>query len=221
VSEASPAARRLTRPSWLDTRVALGLLLLMTAVVVGARVFAAADRYTTVYVARHALVPGEQLHQADVTVGRVRFDGESGQYVATGALPAGYLVTRYVAPGELLPRAALTGGAAVVVASRLVTVPVAAGHLPVDLGRGDEVDVYLTSKKVAGGTGAPSLVLPAAVVDTVDSGGGLSADETSSVVLVVPADRVAAVVRAVESGDLDLVRVPPALLARAQPLGAP
>jgi hypothetical protein len=221
VSEVSPAARRLTRPSWLDTRVVLGLLLVMTAVVVGARILAAADRYSTVYVARHALVPGEQLRAADVAVGRVRFDGEAGQYVAAGALPAGYLVTRYVAAGDLVPRAALTANAAAISASRLVTVPVASGHLPVDLGRGDEVDVYLTTKAAGGGTDAPSLVLPAAVVDSVEASGGLSADESSAVVLVVPAARVPAMVRAVEAGDLDLVRIPLELLARIRPVSSP
>lgn len=208
MSEVSPAARRLVGPSWLDTRVVLGLLLLMTAVVVGARVFASADRYSTVYVARHPLVPGEQLRASDVAVGRVRFAGEAGRYIGTGALPTGYLVTRFVAAGELVPRAALASGTNLLKSSRLVTVPVAVGHLPLDLARGDEVDVYLTTKASGGGANGPSLVLPAAVVDSLDGGSGLSADDSSSVVLVVPAARVAAVVHAVESGDLDLVRVP-------------
>jgi len=171
---ASPTAHRLTRPSWLDTRVVLGLLLLLTSVVAGARVFAAADRYSTVWVARHALVPGEQLRPGDLAIGRVHFDGESRAYVATGSLPAGYLVTRYVDAGELLPRAALTGNPTAVNASRLVTLPVASGHLPAALGRGDEVDVYLTTKTAAGGASPPSLVLPAAVVDSVETNGGLS-----------------------------------------------
>jgi hypothetical protein len=201
--------------------VVLGLLLLMSAVVVGARVFAAADRYSTVYLARHALVPGEQLRAGDVTVGRVRFDGQAGEYVRSGAVPTGYLVTRPIAAGELIPRSALSASAMAVALSRLVTVPVATGHLPVDLARGDEVDVYVTTKASAGGVNPPSLVLPAAVVDTVEAGGGLSADDASTVVLVVPIRRVAAVVNAVESGDLDLVRVPPPAVAGLQPTALP
>lgn len=208
---ASPRAGRLTAPSWLDARLVLGVLLVMVAVVVGARVFASADRFTEVYVASRPLVPGEHLRASDLSIGHVRFAGHAGSYVAAGRAPAGYVVTRYVAAGELLPLAAVAPSAGVAPGSRFVTVPVSAGHLPGDVNRGDLVDVYVTEKP--GGSSlvpTPIRVLSSVPVDSVDDGSGsLSGGTVISVVLAVPADQVSRAVHAVESGVIDLVRVPP------------
>jgi hypothetical protein len=211
VSDASPPASRLATPRWLDTRLVIGVVLVLLAVVVGARVFATADRYTRVYVASHPLAPGEHLVAGDLTVGQVRFHGQGDAYIAvTGAPPVGYLVTRYVGAHELVPLDALSASATAAAASRFVTVPVQPGHLPDDLGHGDLVDVYLTAKPAGGAAvPAPTLVLPAAAV--ADSSGGarsFSGTSTISVVLSVPTERVGQVVHAVESGTIDLVRVP-------------
>jgi hypothetical protein len=213
VSDGSPRAKRLATPRWLDTRLILGVVLVLVAVVAGARLFASAGHYTSVYVARHALVPGEHLDPGDLSVGQVRFSGEGGSYVAVGGrAPTGYLVTRYVAAGELVPMTALSAVASPASASRFVTVPVNPGHLPADLDHGDLVDVYVTPKVAAGDeVPPPTCVLSAVAVDSDDGGSqSLSAGSTVAVVLAVPAARVATMVHAVESGTIDLVRVPPA-----------
>jgi hypothetical protein len=213
VSDVSPRASRLATPRWLDTRLVLGVVLVLLAVVAGARVFAAAGRYTQVYVARHQLVPGEHLGVSDLGTGRVRFNGDGGAYISvTDAPPVGYLVTRYVGPGELVPLGALSASGATPAASRLVTVPVAPGHLPDDLGHGDLVDLYLTPKVAAGvKVPAPTQVLSAVAVDADDGGSAeLSGGSMVSVGLAVPLALVATVVHAVESGTLDVVRVPAA-----------
>jgi hypothetical protein len=219
-----PRAARLTTPRWRDGRLLLGVLLVLVAVVVGARVFASADRETAVYVASHPLVPGEHLAAGDVQVGHVRFNGEGGQYVgAAGSAPVGYVVTRYVGAHELLPVAALSAAAPVVVASRFVTVPVEPGHLPGDLGHGDLVDVYLTPKAAAGSdVPAPRLVAAGVPVDTADGGSrSFSGTATESVVLSVPNDAVRAIVHAVESGTIDLARVPVTPAGPAAPVASP
>jgi hypothetical protein len=100
-------------------------------------------------------------------------------------------------------------------------VPVTPGHLPDDLAHGDLVDVYLTPKV---GTEAkvprPVQVLASVAVDSYDDGSrSLAGGSTVSVVLAVPAGRVADVVHAVESGTIDLVRVP-AAAAGSAPLPA-
>jgi hypothetical protein len=208
---ASPAALRLGSRRWLDARAVLGIVLLLGSMVGGARLFAAASRETTVWAAAHDLAPGERVATGDLTPVRVRLNGAAAGYL-TGAAPAGYVVVRFVAARELLPAAALAASPRTD-SSRLVTVPVQAGHLQPDLAPGDRVDVYL-SPRSAGGSGAaanapPALVLAAAVVQARPSGGRtFGADAVLSVVLVVPADRVADVVRAAESGAVDLVAVP-------------
>jgi hypothetical protein len=221
-----PAARRSPRlpsPSWVDRRLLLGVLLVLVAVVAGSRLVSGADHSTEVYVAAHPLLPGERVAAGDLRVGRVHFEGQGGGYVAAGTTPpVGYVVTRYVGAGELVPRAALSGSAATTTDTRLVTVPVAPGHLPDGLTHGDLVDVYLTAKPSAGGTvGRPVRVLAAAPVDSAATGGSsFGGSDYRSVVLAVPQPQVADVVHAVESGTIDLVRVPPAVAATSTPAGA-
>jgi hypothetical protein len=191
--------------------------MVLFAVVAGARVFAAAGRYSGVYVARGALVPGEHLSAGDLGVVEVRFAGTAAAYVAAGQPPVGYVVTRYVAAGELLPVAAVSASAPAVSASRFVTVPVQAGHLPDDLAHGDLVDVYVTTKGTGGTAGTPSLVIGGVPVDSYDDGSGsLSGSTSAAVVLAVPTAKVDRMVAAVETGIIDLVRVPVATVEGSQ-----
>src|SRR5437763_11423488 len=215
---AAPRANRLATPRWLDTRLVLGVLLVLLAVVAGARVFAAADHYSRVYVARHELAPGERLTAADLAVGRVRLDGQGSLYIAAGSAPVGYVVTRYVGAHEFLPVGALAAASPRNADNRYVTVPVAAGHLPSDLSHGSLVDVYLTPKAAAGApVPAPTLVLANVAVQSREGGSrGFGGESTLAVVLAVPADRVADMVHAVESGTIDLVAVPAGAAAAVQ-----
>jgi hypothetical protein len=218
---ASPRATRIAVPRWLDARLALGILLVLLAVVAGARVFASADRYSRVYVAKHDLVPGERIAAADLAVGRVRLAGQGSLYLAAGSPPVGYVVTRYVGAREFLPVGALAAATPKDTDSRLVTVPVAPGHLPPGLTHGALVDVYLTPKAAAGAPApAPILVLSNVAVVSREGGSRAFGGETTlAVVLTVPAERVADMVHAVESGTLDLVAVP-ADAAAAERTGA-
>ena len=215
---ASVRATRLATPRWLDARLVLGILLVLSAVVAGARVFASADHYSRVYVARHALVPGERVTSSDLAVGRVRLDGQGSLYVAAGSAPVGYVVTRYVGAHEFLPVGALAAAPPRDADSRYVTVPVAAGHLPSGLSHGSLVDVYLTPKAAAGlPVPAPILVLADVAVQSREGGSRtFGGESTLAVVLAVPADRVADMVHAVESGTIDLVAVPADAAAAVQ-----
>ncbi|HWC34922.1 MAG TPA: hypothetical protein VG650_08845 [Mycobacteriales bacterium] len=213
-SESPPQARRLPSPRWFDIRFLAGVAIIVIPIVIGAHVLASADRYASVYVARRALVPGEHLVAADLVVGRVRFDGQAPRYVAAGRPPIGYVITRYVAAGELLPLGALTGTPTTVAAERLVTIPVASGHAPLGLSRGDVVDLYVTDKTPTVSKAArPRLVIGGVPVADASSSGALSSSATISVVIDVPAVSVGDVVRAIETGTLDLVRVPGADVA--------
>jgi hypothetical protein len=207
---ASPRAVRLATPRWLDARLAVGVLLVAVSVAAGARVFTAADNLTSVYVAAHDLVPGQHVTADDLAVGHVRLRTQAGLYVAAGSSPpVGYIVTRFVGAHELVPVAALAGGASVA-RTRFVTVPVQPGHLSDSLTRGDLVDVYLTGKSAAGEAAPdPTLVLAGAPVEARAGGTRtFSASSSYSVVLGVPIDKVVALVHAVESGTIDLVTVP-------------
>lgn len=202
---------RIAMPRWVDTRLLLGVLMVLLSVVVGAKVFAAAGSYTRVYVAKHALVPGEHLTSADVGVGRVRLDGQASIYIGVAAKPpVGYVVTRYVGANEFVPASALAATAPL--SGRYVTVPIQPGHLPPSLQHGDLVDVYVTPKEAPGtDVATPQLVLSSVAVQARDGGSrSFSGSSTLAVVLAVPADKVADLIHAVESGTIDLVGVPAA-----------
>jgi hypothetical protein len=205
----SPRAPRLRAPSWLDTRLVLGVLLVLTSVALGARTLAGADRADPVWAVRHAVAAGTPLAEEDLTVVRVRLFDAGPRYVrASGAKPVGYVLDRPLGAGELVPRAALaptTPGD-----TRFVTIPVAQHHFPRDLARGELVDVYVSRKTRGAGALEPaSLVLAAVPVVSVDAGGGrLGSTSEAGVVLSVPGDSVAKAVSAVQAGAIDIVRVP-------------
>lgn len=230
---ASPRASRLAAPGWLDGRLVLGVLLVLVSVVVGARVLSAADRSTLVYAVSRDLAAGSVLAAGDLTPVRVRLFENATQYVAVdGGTPTGYVVRRGVGAGELLPREALTAPSEEV-DWREVTVPVEAGHLPIELGREAQVDVWVTPEardepapaEPEPGDEEPAapppsagelqlsgaqLVLQGVTVLAVQSEDGSFSGSTSRpVVLRVRPTEVARLVSAMSLGRIDLVRVPP------------
>ena len=204
---ASPRAARLSAPTWLDGRLLLGVLLVLTSVVVGSRVLAAADRSTGVWVTTRDLAAGSQLGEDDLAPARVRLMGTAGRYLS-GEKPVGYVLRRSLGEGELLPGAAL-GRPGEELDYRAVTVPVPAGHLGPDLTAGQQVDVYVTpgrGERADGGEGPPRLVLRAVPVLHRTEEGAVDGDE-AVVLQVRPAD-VLPLLAAVDLGRIDLVRVP-------------
>ena len=234
----SPRAARLQLPGWLDARLVLGVLLVLVSVVAGAGLLSSADRSAPVWIAARDLAAGTVLTEDDLERGRARLFGQdAARYLsAEGGPPVGRILERPVGERELVPYAALAapGQSA---ETREVAVPVAVGHLPPDLQRGQRVDVYLTPAKEAGGR-APAPASSRAGATTAASGEsgekaeappegsqlvlsgvpvaartearglGARADDLP-VVLRVDNDDVAPLLAAVAAGTIDLVRVPP------------
>ena len=209
----SPPAARLARPRWRDTRLLLGLLLVAVAVVLGSRVVAASDSAELVWAVTRDLGAGSTLGDGDVERRAVRLDATAGHYLAASSVPTGYVLTRSVGAGELLPAAAVVPSSSAAGDVRLVTVPVQRFHFPADLAKGARVDVY-TTPKTAAGTAAVSAPTPSGSWRTPWSpvwnetpGGWASSSGTGVVLAVAPSD-VAALVAALQRGAIDLVRVP-------------
>lgn len=223
----SPAASRLATPSWLDARLVVGVLLVLVSVVVGARLLASADSSTGVWSLARDLAPGSTLVAGDLEQRQVRLTGaDLDRYltVASGS-PVGYVLTRGVGRGELLPRAGIDQPQALG-SLRDVSVPVAPGHLPDDLAAGQVVDVYLTldADQVAAATaaeaqrataeGRPPTPVPTGTrrlltsVTVRDRPGRDAAQGAVAVVLSVRQADAQLLVSALQTGGLDLVRVP-------------
>jgi len=56
-----PTAARLRKPSWRDSRLVVGLVLVLLSMAIGAKVIASADDTVPMYAAAAALVPGQPV----------------------------------------------------------------------------------------------------------------------------------------------------------------
>jgi hypothetical protein len=209
-----PVASRLKTPSWLDGRLVVGVLVVLVCIVVVAKIVASSGDYDRVWAASRDLAPGTTVTKGDLVSVQVRFhDHGDGYYAASGASLVGRTTVAPLSAGELIPVAALP--ATPPAPTRLVTVPVAKLHMPRggDL-RGHQVDLYVTVKHTDTPE-PPRLVLANVTVADTVSDSSLGGSGGSGVVLAVPVAYVDDVVGAVESGSIDLVRVPAAETAAA------
>ncbi|MEX2291079.1 MAG: SAF domain-containing protein [Mycobacteriales bacterium] len=225
----SPPASRLSSPGWLDSRLVLGVLLVLVSVVVGARVLSSADRSTLVYAAARDLTAGSVLGEKDLTPVRVRLFENAAAYVgvADDRSPSGLVLRRAVGSGELLPLEALVVPGEDV-DYRLVTVPVDVGHAPPGLAANAQVDVWVTPDRrsrddaaaAGGGPAGPATVRPlelrgaqlvlqgVTVLEVRSDGAGFSGSTAVPFVLQVRPSEVSALVSAMSLGRIDLVRLP-------------
>jgi hypothetical protein len=201
--------RRVPVPRWLDLRLALGLLLVLGSVLIGARVVSSAHATVPVWAAAGDLAAGTVLTSQDAVAVQVRLDSAAGAYVATGVPLGGRVLDRPVRKGELLPRSALQPSSPLV----QLALPVQAGYVPPGLARGQLVDVYAmagSSGSAAAGpaAGSVALVVSAAPVQDLSSraAGVLSTPTTTvQVVVSVPADRAAQVLGTIGGRPLAVV----------------
>jgi hypothetical protein len=193
----SPPARRLARRGWRDTRLIVGILLVLVSVVVGARVFTSVDRTQDWIAARRDLPAGHVITRGDLTTVPAHLtSGTAGRYYPGGRSNdlVGGTLGRSVSAGDLL-----AGGdflASKASPSRVVPVIVKAGRAPA-LSVGDHVDVFVQSHAAAGANGATgsSAAAEVLVVHDVEYLGedGLSNGDRSLSLRVPVADAIATV----------------------------
>ena len=204
----SPRASRLPRARWLDTRLLLGVLLVLLGVVLGAKVLADADERVEVWSVTRDLGSDTVLTSSDVTVTAVRLDRSARSYVAASEDVDGVVLTRPVGRGELLPLSAVTDDAA----PDLRRVVIEVDRYGVSgLDKGRVVDVYVVPDEAAGEEPAPpELVLGSVTVaeDVRGEGGFGASGDRAAVTLLVESGDVPSVIDAVAHGSVYLVHVP-------------
>jgi hypothetical protein len=198
----SPIGRRAERPRWRDTRLLLGVLLIIISVVVGARFVGGATRTVQWLSVTRALPAGHVLTASDLTPTKAHLAASAGRQYFRAPAPVlvGRTLARSMSSGELLPADALASGSAP--ASRVVPLLVKAGRLPL-LVAGDHVDVYVLSVAAGAASGREVRVLTDVefiAQDVVGSG------DASLQLRVTPAEAIAAVA-ASQSNRVDVVRV--------------
>jgi hypothetical protein len=197
----SPRAARLRRPSWLDLRLVIGLLLVLVSVVLGARVVAAADRTTPVWAVRSDLAAGTTLGSGDLVVVRMRVSTGADRYLSAARSPAGLALTRDVGAGEVLPAAAVRPGAG----GSMVSIPVSPQHVPTSIRVGQLIDVYATAKAPDGSVRTDRVLTGVPVQEVrFPPRGVLSSTAEVALVVRVPPEAAVALVRALRSAEIDV-----------------
>lgn len=196
-----PIAARLKRPGWMDPRLLVGLMLIAISVWGTTSLVSRADRTEPFLVARETLTPGTPLSEKNVVISHVRIgDG----YISAEHPPWGSVVTRTIAPGELIPSSAVEDSEdfdsrPVAVSSAL---PLAEGIEP-----GAVVDVWLVREGLAGSESV--LVASELVIDQVDRDSGAFSAGTETAYVLVPADEVGDFLASLaEEGDVVVVGTP-------------
>lgn len=196
-----PIARRLRRPGWRDTRLLVGVLLVLLSVAGGVRVISSLDESTPVYAATRVILPGQEVETQDVISVRVRMAEPMAHYVdATQSLAPGTVALRQVQQGELVPASSLGTASEALDKTVLVPVDPAAAQT---LSAGTVVDVWVSrrdNERVGAAYLDPELLLSRAVVasaPTSSNGLGMGIGR-AAVQVIVPADRVGAVISSVD-----------------------
>ncbi|HJQ00920.1 MAG TPA: SAF domain-containing protein [Jatrophihabitans sp.] len=139
--EQSPAARRVSPPSWLDLRLVGGVVLVLAAVLLGAVTLASADHRQARWALSRDLAAGTVLTPADVHPVRVQLGSADSRYLPIGEAVTGRTLRQAGQAGELLSRAQL--------AVPPVGVDVTVGLRPENeptIVRGDRITLWLSTK---------------------------------------------------------------------------
>jgi len=203
-----PRATRAAPPGWRDPRLWVGVAIVAASVLLGARLLSSADDSVAVWAVAGDAAAGTELSADDVVVARVRFahaDDAASYVSASDPIAPGTHLVRDVGAGELLPRSAIGAPEG----SGLAELPLdfLDSGVAATLGRGDRVDVFVTS--AASDADAAGVPLRGVVVlDVIRGSSSLGSTGGVQVILGVTDDQLAElplVVQAAASGRVYLV----------------
>lgn len=210
-----PVAKRLQRPGWRDTRLLVGVFLVLLATVLGAKAVASFDDRVPMYQATQAIKPGDRLGAGNLKRVEVLLGDVGSAYRSASApLPDDAYAVRTVPAGELLPNEAI--GKAADLTVQPLTVRVDAVQVG-GLDGGSLVDVYVNAATDRVGSAAtaaptgPKRLLESVTVASVtkDASRFGSSSSTSAVQILVPRANVSDLIAAIDAeSKITLVPVP-------------
>ncbi|CAN5217742.1 hypothetical protein BH11ACT4_BH11ACT4_02590 [soil metagenome] len=195
-----------------DPRLAIGLLLVVASVAGVVAIVSAADSSVRVYAARDLLAPGDRVLPGDLEERSVRLDSTAALYLAPGDVPAaGFVVTRPVAEGELVPASAVGSVDGLRLTSVVLTMD---GQFAASVQPGSVVDVWSAEQTDSNHFGPPAVIVPGAtVVRLVEADSIVAADRSVGIEVLVPRSKVARVLEAIANDDAISI-VPASIPAR-------
>ncbi len=205
-----PAAQRLHTAGWLNGRSALGVLLVVVAILAGALFLQHAQRLVPIYEAARDLPSGVPLSGRDLAVVRVRLpDAELQRYARPSRHRpvVGQLLKAPLRQHMLIP---VDGIAPSLEQADMVELPirVGSGDMAQGLRPGDRVQVLAAYADGVRNSGARLLLSSVEVVRILEEPTGLTGSRQSGVQVRVPSDRAALVVAAIASTRVFVVKAP-------------
>jgi hypothetical protein len=186
----TPTAPRVTRPSWRDPRLIIGLLLVLASIAGVTALVGSLEKTTEVLAARTELHVGAELGADDFSTVSVRLGSLQKAYLqAEAGLPPEAVATRLIRPGELVPAAAV--GTPDELDRKPVGLPVE-DPLPDGTAAGSRVDVWIALPGPGTGQGArfepPQLLLEGAEISELSVNESALGTASSSHVYVLVED---------------------------------
>jgi hypothetical protein len=124
-----------------NSRLILGLSVLLIAVFSAGLISKEANRTVQVWAASSNLSPGSLISENDIQKVSVLLPDSSKNYISVRAQIVGAIVLKKINVGELIPVAAVSASANSF-NQRLVPISVAVTDIPLSLNRGDIIDIY-------------------------------------------------------------------------------
>ena len=204
-----PRAERLVRPSWVNARTSLGLVLFATSVLLGQRLLDDAARTTLLWTAARDLPQGSVLSDDDIRLVEIGHGGESLEMYSDDSYElVGAILGRPVTQGELIADAWISAEVSSS-AERSMTIPLTPEHaVGGELRPGDRVDVYATFSSGDVRARTSLIARDIEIIDLVRSA-ALTLDETAlvGVTVGVSSEDAARLAFAIRTGEVDIVKV--------------
>lgn len=182
--ETSGPAPRLSKPSWKDPRLLIGILLVLASVAGVVALVGNAERTVPMYAARDALVVGQKITADSFTIVQVQLGDLDGKYLdPADDLETNAVAIRMVPKGELVSRTSI---GRIDVLDRKPAPITITEPLPKEVVVGAYVDVWVALPDDRNGFLEPVLMLPGAEVASLSSAtGSLGASQNMALMVLV------------------------------------
>lgn len=201
-------AARAGRPAWVNRRTILGVILLSGSIFGGQAVMEAGRTTAPMWIAAEDLAGGSPITRGSLRMEEVRLPPTvASGYISSTQSLEGYVVTRPVAAGELVPRAWVVRASPG--SGRSLTVPVDPEHaVGGALRPGDIVDIFATFDAGDARARTVLLVRKVEVFEVVAAGGLVMGEEAVvGITISVTPDEAQRVAFATRTAHLDVARV--------------
>ena len=185
-----------------NSRLAMGLALLIIALSAASLISKEANRTVLVWASVGDLAPGQVITPTDITPASVLLAQTAKNYLSSSAQIVGTNVISKISAGDLIPVAAISTEVDSL-DKRLVPLTVEITDLPIALVRGDVIDIYAIAKKDSNSIITPEILAAGVSVEQVLE---RSNSGSVSVLVILNNDQVLSALNLITDSRLVIVR---------------